>query len=965
MMKKNLLDESRWANGEKRHQMPPSPLRKAATAVTLTFAAMIPFQAQALGLGGVKVLSALGEPLRAEIEISQITPDEAASLKTGIPNPAAFRAAGVEYNPALASASITLQQRPDGRSYLRLASDKIVTEPFLDLILEAQWSSGRLIRDYTLLFDPPSTRAPAAASAGSPQVAAAPARTAPPPKETAPARTAPPPPPVAAAPAPKREPTPPARATAAEKPPEPGAGGKTVTVKAGDTAGRIAAANKPSDISLDQMLVAMLRNNPDAFINGNVNRIRAGAVVDIPTADQAGSVPATEARKILSVQSANFNEFRRKLADAAPAQSVPEAGRQAAGAVQPAVEEKKSAAPSPDKLTLSKGAVKGTAPEAQIAKARQGQEANERVAELSKNISDLSRLQDKTAPSGSTPSASAPKAPAVAVGSVASAPKPVVPASGPAPASPTPTAAVSAASSTKTGTATTAPVTAASTAVASAASAAKPTTTASAVPAAPAAVASIPATTTPSLAASPTVTASSSSTTTAATATVAQAATASATTTPASAPAPTVAVAPASAAVSAPASAPSSAPSVKTAVAPPPPPEPSLVDELLDNPVLPAAAAGLLALLGGFAFYRSRQRKKSSQVDSSFLESKLQPDSFFGSSGGQRIDTADEAPTGSSLAYSPSQLDAAGDVDPVAEADVYLAYGRDLQAEEILKEALKMNPTRIAIHGKLLEILAKRRDARAFEVLAGEAFKLSGGEGAEWERICEFGRDLEPENALYQPGGKPKSKDELGSFAAPVAPVFAPSTIPVEPQADFAPSSMPVDLDLGDLDFASGANTVAGSKPEPTGPAPQDNVISAPAPLDVELSWDDLAEPAPTEPTPTAQPTNPGTSVPVVDKSSASAAPESGMIEFDLGSLSLDLDRSIPADEPLTATATATAAATAQDAEADPLETKLALAQEFRSIGDTDGARALVEEVVAGATGPLKAKAQRFLAELD
>ena len=251
--------------------------------------------------------------------------------------------------------------------------------------------------------------------------------------------------------------------------------------------------------------------------------------------------------------------------------------------------------------------------------------------------------------------------------------------------------------------------------------------------------------------------------------------------------------------------------------------------------MLPAGAVGLLALLGGFAFYRSRQRKKASQVDSSFLESKLQPDSFFGSSGGQRIDTADEAPTGSSLAYSPSQLDAAGDVDPVAEADVYLAYGRDLQAEEILKEALKMNPTRIAIHGKLLEILAKRRDARAFEVLAGEAFKLSGGEGAEWERICEFGRDLEPENALYQPGGKPKSKEDLVSFAAPAAPVFAPSTIPVEPHADFAPSSMPVDLDLGDLDFAPGSSA-AGSKPEPTAPAPRGNVNSAPIPLDVELS---------------------------------------------------------------------------------------------------------------------------------
>ena len=181
---------------------------------------------------------------------------------------------------------------------------------------------------------------------------------------------------------------------------------------------------------------------------------------------------------------------------------------------------------------------------------------------------------------------------------------------------------------------------------------------------------------------------------------------------------------------------------------------------MLDNPLIPAVAGGLIALLAGFGFYRARQRKKSTQVDSSFLESRLQPDSFFGSSGGQRVDTADAAPTGSSLAYSPSQLDAAGDVDPVAEADVYLAYGRDLQAEEILKEALRMNPSRIVIHSKLLEIYAKRRDSRAFEMIARDAYKLSGGQGAEWEHICEFGRELDSRNPRYEPGGEGQGRGD-------------------------------------------------------------------------------------------------------------------------------------------------------------------------------------------------------------
>ena len=76
------------------------------------------------------------------------------------------------------------------------------------------------------------------------------------------------------------------------------------------------------------------------------------------------------------------------------------------------------------------------------------------------------------------------------------------------------------------------------------------------------------------------------------------------------------------------------------------------------------------------------------------------------------------------MSYSLSQLDAIGDVDPVAEADVYLAYGRDLQAEEILKEAMRSNPERMAMRTKLLEVYAKRRDTKGFELLAGQLFAL-------------------------------------------------------------------------------------------------------------------------------------------------------------------------------------------------------------------------------------------------
>ena len=143
----------------------------AVAAAAVTIAACLPHDAWALGLGRLSVQSALGEPLRAEVDVSAITPEEAASLKARVATPEAYRAAGVDFNAALGSASITLQRRPGGQPYLRIVSDRPVQEPFVDVILELNWSSGRLVREFTMLFDPPSNRALAAAPA--PQAPAA------------------------------------------------------------------------------------------------------------------------------------------------------------------------------------------------------------------------------------------------------------------------------------------------------------------------------------------------------------------------------------------------------------------------------------------------------------------------------------------------------------------------------------------------------------------------------------------------------------------------------------------------------------------------------------------------------------------------------------------------------------------------------------------------------------------------
>jgi pilus assembly protein FimV len=947
MMKRNLLDD-RAGLADKVLRTPPLwPLRMATVATVIALGAYSPAGVHALGLGRITVLSALGEPLSAEIDIPQITPEEAASLKAGVSVPAAFRAAGVEYNPILSGAQITLQQRPDGRAFLRVTSDKVVGEPFVDLILEANWSTGKLVRDYTLLFDPPRARRPVPAEqVTAAQVTTQNAASAPPPATNTQR---------SAAPAKPEPPAKPARTNTPRATPQAAAAdAKQLKVQTGDTAGRIAAANKPAELSLDQMLVAMLRINPDAFIGGNINRIKAGALLSIPSAEQASSLTASEARKTLSVQSANFNEFRRKLASAVPATQVAAADRKASGNLQTRVEDKKPAATAPDKLTLTKGTVKDKVPEAQIAASRQTKETTERVAELSKNIKDISRLQDKATAAGAG-------APASAASSARGLSLPVA----------TPVSAVKASAP----------------APAVTASAVAPATPASAKVSAPVATATIAASPVTPAASSSTPAASAAISTASAPSTAASSPAAMAATQPASsASAVTQTVASASTATTSQPIVPASKPAL------PPAPanveEPSFLSDLFGNPVVPIVGGGLLALLAGFGFYRARQRKNSTQVDSSFLESRLQPDSFFGSSGGQRVDTSDATDSvapGSSLVYSPSQLDAAGDVDPVAEADVYLAYGRDLQAEEILKEALRVNPSRIAIHGKLLEIYAKRRDIRAFEVVAGDAHKLTGGEGSEWDRICELGRELDSENALYQPGGTPKGKVAPAPLPEPdpMHAAFGASTIPVSPQPEFSPSSMSIDLDLGDLDLMA----ASPAAPEPVFDASRTIAVTprpaaappAAAPVAAadshSLAWDPQESPThassasteaddpffdiitadiPAAPTPPA----PVAAKPVLPVTQAKDPIDSGMIEFDLGSLAMDLE---PAASHADASSGLQETGGADD---DPLATKLELAQEFHAIGDTDGARALVEEVVAASTGPLKAKAQRFLAEL-
>ncbi|MFN7725353.1 MAG: FimV family protein, partial [Rubrivivax sp.] len=126
--------------------------RFALTGVALAAGCLWGAQAWALGLGRLSVQSSLGEALWAEIDVTSITPEELSTLRLRVAPAEAYRAAGVEFNPVLSTAQVTLQRRADGRQVIRLSSDRAVLEPFVDVILEANWSTGRLVREYTMLF---------------------------------------------------------------------------------------------------------------------------------------------------------------------------------------------------------------------------------------------------------------------------------------------------------------------------------------------------------------------------------------------------------------------------------------------------------------------------------------------------------------------------------------------------------------------------------------------------------------------------------------------------------------------------------------------------------------------------------------------------------------------------------------------------------------------------------------------
>jgi pilus assembly protein FimV len=882
--------------------------------------------ASAAGLGGINVTSALGQPLRAEIDLVSVDKIDKSTLSAKLASAETFKNAGLDYPYNLPKVKFQIEERPNGDPFVKVSSVQPVNEPFVTLLVELVWSSGKLLREYTFLLDPvdykpeqpkaeqikpiePVLAAPAVVPAVEPaepavapvaaetaaasepaatpsvqdqaavepapaeatETAAVPTEQAAPSEqastEQAPAEQLPTEEALTQESAPSETVLPTQDALSKEEAiaePASATPAEPIKVKRGDTLGKIAARIKPADVSLERMLVALYRENAGVFDAHNMNRIRAGKILNMPSSDAVQMLPQADAVEEIRAQAADWNVYRQKLAAARAASEEHADKQEGAGKISTAVTDKAAADKEPAKevLKLSKGEAptdkavgggKTTAQEKAIAKEEEAiaknkalKEAQERTALLEKSVKDMQRLAElkkeaaASAPSGAvTLAASAPQA---ASGAAAAKPKPKV-------------------------------------------------------------------------------------------------------------------------------------------VEPKVVEQPSLIDQLLEDPMYLAAGAGVLLLLGGAGFMVARRNKQGAPKK----EKKTKKQDDVGSSTGRIAAPVAPSPeTGDFTASAPAPAQAASapsasadteEVDPIGEADLFLTFGRDAQAEEVLKEALKKNPNNIPVKLKLLSIYVTRKDTNSFFSYARE-IKESGDVTA-WEQAAAMGRELEPSNPFYggsgaapdttgnrssQAAAAPSVDFDLGFGAStPPAPVMGQTTVLMEPPSQEKTTTLtsddlravaqttPMDFDITGTNpgIPGGVNT------EATAVLNMDDLV-----FDVTATHPGIPA-ASAAPAPAAKADDGGMAFtldfPMEIKTEAPAAKAAApAADLGFGGISLDLDG-------LNAPA---AGGGSKDEHWHEVATKLDLAKAYQEMGDAAGAREILEEVLRDGDDQQKETAQNLLQQL-
>lgn len=938
-------------------------VRKLVLAIAAA-SALSSGMAHALGLGEVTLQSSLNQPLVAEIELLEVRDLASNEVIPSLASPEEFVKAGVDRQYFLTDLKFTPVLKPNGKSVIRITSSKTVREPYLNFLVEVLWPNGRLLREYTLLLDPP-LYSPQTAVAAAPQLPVA----APAPRPA----SAPAPAPRSVAPAPAPRPAAPAPAARAIS-------GSEYKTTANDTLWEI--AQRVGGGSVNQTMLAIQDLNPDAFIGGNINRMKSGQVLRLPDEQQIRSRSNAEAIAQVSEQNAAWREgravasrqldaTRRTTAGAAPATAeagdslklvAAETGQATRGSDTGSAGSKALA----DKLAVTQESLDSTR--------RENAELQSRVGDLQSQLDKLQRLvelKDSQLAKMQAELSAAPEAPA--------------PAAAQEPPVQTPAGAPEAAP--------------------------------------PAAEAATPPTTPPEEAA-PDYNYSEEP---AAPVEDSAAATQQPASEPAAAVEPAVPVKPAEAAKPAtPAPAPAPAPAPQ-----------SFIDDLLANPMTLGLAGGgalLLLLVGLMALSRRNAQKESELQDE--LADDLSQEQAFASDLDMPEDSfagLDDEPVQAAQGAGEDRVTAQTG-DALGEADIYIAYGRFNQAAELLQNAINDEPHRADLRLKLMEVYAELGDREGFARQDNELREI-GGVNAEAEQL----KSKYPAIAAFAGAGAvaaaASADDDMGEFSLddlsldePTAEAPASTGGDLDDAFDLSLDDLEADLESDvqsarteqaplslddDLDF--------GLVDEPTAPAAStDDDLSFDLALDddkVELSRPsddlsafslDLDEPAPAasdevddfllsldddaplnqsaddlsdlsidlaEETPSANLDLPADfDLSLEDETPAQpvVAPDSFAAQLDevtaeLDQLSTDFEE--PQAAPLAPANSLSSDLDGDDdfdflSGTDETATKLDLARAYIDMGDTEGARDILDEVIAEGSDAQQQEAREMIAKM-
>jgi len=338
---------------------PQHPWRKLALAMSI----LLTSQAQAFQLGQPSLQSQLGQPLKLEVQVSDLTPQEIQDFQVVLADDTVYQTAKINRVAGLENITLSLIKRSEDVYVLQMQGTEPLLSPYVDVLLEFRWASGRSFRNIGFplsgtLYNTPNGL-----------VAAEPAPT--------PATEAPR--------APTKDSPTNAKPNASSALPD---AGSSIEVQRGDTASGLILAIDTDNVSLDQLLVTMLRNNPKAFVDNNVNRLKAGVLVTLPTPEEARQVNRQEARQSIRLQAQDFDAYRAQLASAAPGTKLANANqRETSGGVKAQVNNNGSKAN--DQLTLSKP---GATDADNVSKQLEAEQTAKRNEELAKNASELGAI---------------------------------------------------------------------------------------------------------------------------------------------------------------------------------------------------------------------------------------------------------------------------------------------------------------------------------------------------------------------------------------------------------------------------------------------------------------------------------------------------------------------------------------------------------------------------------------------